>query len=334
MSLTEHTISPWTPCEVDAVLKLYALGRPTGGPTMLSEVGWDAHRARCRVRTDRAEWFLKKHHPSVHRLEQHRVVREFIAAGGLAPEIAAMPSGETWLDIGDAYVEVHRIVVGDVPHRPTEHEAVEATRQVALLHGVPVDTIPVEWTGWYRVTDARRLILEMIDHARSAGMVSSELKAILDAELTFDSETVADDCVPVHGDLWRGNWVTDRGHIAALTDFDWLHRGSPMEDLADVILAFASNRDIPLGEPPLVQPPDAVDAVRMIRILNEYERIRGPLESETLRYLPDMLRSMWIRHAVWIVRGADSPLHLQIVLTRTAELCNWIHEALPTILRR
>ncbi len=334
MSLTDHHISPWTPCEVDAVLKLYALGWPTGDSTALSEVGWDTHRARCRVRTQSGEWFLKKHHPSVHRPEQHRVVRAFIDTGGLAPEIIALPSGDTWLDIGDAFAEVHRVVPGTVPHRPTLREAVDAAQQVALLHGIPVNTIPAEWNGWYGAADARQLVSEMIDRARTIRMFTPDLEAFLDAELGSDLEKVLDTCVPVHGDLWRGNWVVEHGHIAALTDFDWLHRGSALEDLADVILAFASNRDIPPGEPPIVQSPDVVDTARMARIVDEYERIRGPIDSESLSHLPDMLRSMWLRHVAWIVREADSPLDLQIALTRTEQFRNWIHYALPTVVRR
>ncbi|HDS74615.1 MAG TPA: hypothetical protein ENN56_03650, partial [Firmicutes bacterium] len=221
-----------------------------------------------------------------------------------------------------------------IPYHPTERDAVEAVRQVALLHRVPVDTIPREWSGWYRAIDTRRLIPETIDRMRSIGTANGEVEAFLDTELAFDPETDAPDPVPVHGDLWRGNWVADRGHIAALTDFDWLHRGSPMEDLADVILAFASNRDVSPDDAPLVEPPNAVLTDRVVLMLREYECVRGSLSSESRRLMPDMLRSLWLRHTAWIVRELDSPLHLQIALARAMEFRNWFHEVLPTVLRQ
>lgn len=308
------------------MLAAFDLGEPmSGGP--LHEMGWDSHRARCAVETPRGHWFLKKHHPAVHRPEQHRVMNAFRELGGRAPEIMAQESGDTWHEAPDGawFAEAHRVVPGAPPERVTENLALDAIEQMAIWHRVPVGIIPETWTGWYGGNDSIELCRHALQTLAAHGLSNNAVAGLLRSEAEYLAhEPVCEQQVPVHADLWLGNWVADSGRIAALTDFDWLHRGSRLDDLADAILAFASDRDTPLERDSALDTGVPVDANRARLMLTQYETAAGALSPGERQELPNRLRSAWVRHFVWIVLRAPERLYLEVAFTRAAEFAEWM----------
>lgn len=300
MTLSPHPIVPWTADEVAKTLRAYGLGEPID---IQAEDGWDCGRARCRVRTASGEWFVKKHHPAVVRREAHAVVAAFRARGGLAPEVMALPDGATWYDApGGDVVEVQRLVPGMAPGVASDEVALAAMAQVAILHGLSVDLVPRGLRGWYDLAEYVAVGTKVVERFRAVGLPTDEIAALV-AEEAAGIPWAGDDAL-IHGDLWRCNWVADEGRIAALTDFDYVHRSGRLDDVCDVILAFCSERDTAYGALPFIAPPAVVAGPRAAAMLAAYERARGPLSPQERAALPAVLRSQWFRHRIGVLDDA------------------------------
>ncbi len=337
MSLDAHDVGPWTRAEVRDVLDAYGLGEPAAETALLAEPRRDLNRAWCRIRTVNAvggvaEWFLKKHHQAVCRREQHAVVEAFRALGGRAPETVALPDGATWYDLDGAVVEIQRVVPGRAVARPTSALARDAVTQLAIWQRVPGRLVPEYRTGWHAKRDAGELIERATERLRAEHLLDGEARLLLDEEAAFDPDEPVGRWGTVHGDLWMANWIADGEDISALTDFDWVHYGSFVDDLADVLLAFCTNRDAPLDRPPLVEPP-GVSTSRLELMVRRYEELSGPMSEDERRALPDRLRSHWVRHVAWTLIGLRERVHLKIVVTRAVEFDRWRRTRLPDLLR-
>ena len=337
MSLDAHDVGPWTRAEVRHVLDAYGLGETAGETALAAEPRWDKSRAWCRVRTVNAvggvaEWFLKKHHPAVCCREQHAVVEAFRALGGRAPEVVARPDGATWHELGDAVAEVQEVMAGRAMTRPTNALARDAVAQLAIWQRVPGGLIPEYRTGWHTTHVAGDLIQRAAERLDAEILLDGEARLMLDEEAAFDPDEPVGRWGPVHGDLWMANWMADGEDISALTDFDWVHYGSLVDDLADVLLAFCTNRDAPLDRPSLVEPP-GVSTSRFELMVRRYEELSGPMSEDERRALPDRLRSHWVRHMAWTLIGLRERVHLRIVVTRAVEFDRWRRTRLPDLLR-
>jgi hypothetical protein len=302
VTLDAHPITPWTDSEIGDVLAAFGLGQRVDGPKSEASVSAiDYQRARCIVRTSSGAWFLKKHHPAAVRRESHAVVEAFRAAGGNAPRVVTLGSGGTWLD-GTGYVaEAQELLPGVRIEHATDAQAVEAAEHTAILHRLPTGLVPEHLVGWYDrdlASDQWRDALANLDRLGVA------TEGLHDA-LPRDAKSAADATL-LHSDLWRGNWLERGGGATALTDFDWVHRGDRLDDVADVVLAFCSDRDtrldgdsvLPTGcdSPTGV---DALDVKRLGAMMERYTMIAGALSGDEWRRLRDHIVSQWMRHALW-----------------------------------
>ncbi len=316
MSLVAHPVEPWTVAEIASVVAAFDLGDFERTQVAdLSEAGWDTGRARCRVATGSGEYFLKKHHPAVVRRESHDVIAEFRALGGRAPEVLSTATGETWYDAVEWVAEVHRIVAGAPPERPGETAAVEAAHQLALLHRMPLDRVRSQATHWYDYASFLDDVPAIAARFRAAGLNFSELERVLPDETGQLSEELP--CTVTHGDLWRGNWVVKSGHVTALTDFDWVCPGARIDDLADVLLAFGSDRDIPLGRRGITKRSGPILKDRMGAMLSSYGADFTAAEREAF---PHALRMAWLRHTSWLLQIGGDEVYLGDALQKVLRI--------------
>jgi hypothetical protein len=331
--LDASSVAPWTDHEIRSTVEAYGLGKVTGPPTATAELGWDQQRARVIVQTTSGDWFLKKHHPAAYRNEQHSLVRAFVSRGGRAPEIASLPDGSTWLQAGDAMVEAQRVVDGSVLLQPTNDLAKQAVEQLATWHTTPVEDVPESWTGWYEPTDAESLGIAVLERLTTFGLPTRDIDQLIGEEVELAALPSVGKTVALHGDLWRGNWLVNGGAVAALTDFDWIHRGSRLDDLADLVHAFASGRDLPYHKPGISRPVCPVHIGRGAAIITMYENYFGPLDANERIAFTCRLRSHWLRHHLWILRRASDRVHLETILKTTLDFCAWTRNGVDRIIR-
>jgi hypothetical protein len=333
MPLDASSVAPWTDDEIRSTVEAYGLGEVTGPPAAPAELGWDQQRARVIVQTTSGEWFLKKHNADTCRREQHSLVRAFVSRGGRAPEIASLPDGSTWLQTIDAMVEAQRVVGGSVLLQPTNDLAKQAVEQLAIWHTTPVEEVPESWTGWYEPTDAESLGIAVLERLTTFGLPTRDLEQLIGEEVEMAGSPSVGRTVALHGDVWRGNWLVDGGAIAALTDFDWIHRGSRLDDLADLVHAFATGRDLPYDKPGISRHASPVYIGRGAAVITSYEDYLGPLEADEQVAFACKLRSHWLRHHLWILRQASDRVHLETVLKTTQDFCAWTRNGVERIIR-
>lgn len=182
-----------------------------------------------RLQTPDGPLFLKTHHrPTPDLFEREaaglRALREHVPAGLMVPEVlreSAQGLVLEWIDEGGPRTSATESELGrglsDL-HRATRPDfGGLGTDTAGYLGSVPVDLRPLpDWPEFYLTRRLAPLVAQAVD----AGRVDPIARELLDRL----APRAADLCGPVeppalvHGDLWAGNRLVDRGGVNWLID--------------------------------------------------------------------------------------------------------------------
>ncbi|MGH9559859.1 MAG: phosphotransferase, partial [Terracidiphilus sp.] len=106
----------WPPLTLDEVRALLSRFPALGEPTHILSVSARPFSAAGTVATSNGPIFVKRHHRAVRDrdglLEEHRFLAHLIAHGAAVPRVFTDAAGETAIEVGDWFYEVHEIPAG------------------------------------------------------------------------------------------------------------------------------------------------------------------------------------------------------------------------------
>ena len=319
----------WPPLTFDEVGAVLAQFPALGPPTRILTVSPRPFSAAGEVATRHGPVFVKRHHRSVRDREglheEHRFLAHLIAHGASVPRVHTSVQGETAIELGDSFYEVHEIPEGIdlyadaiswTPFQTAAH-AYSAGQALARLHlaargfaAPPRKPRPLVasfsiFASLDPIAAMARYLAARPSLAGHRGIRVCAAQAI-DLLTPFHAELAP--LVPALGSLWTHNdlhasnlFWSDRSagaHSAAIIDFGLADRTSAVHDLANAI-----ERNI-VEWLALVQgakQPPAVHFDHLEALLAGYESIR-PLSREEAAALAPMTA---LCHAEFALSEAD-----------------------------
>lgn len=131
--------------------------------------------------------------------------------------------------------------------------------------------------------------------------------------------------VVIHGDMHRDNVLFAQDRVVALLDYDQVGWDTPLADLCDALIAFASNR-----KPGAVNWgifPGPLDEACADVLLEGYTSVL-PLSSTELAVLPILLEVLWLQGELGRVLSTPegAPDYHRSVLHQGCQLSQWLNE--------
>ncbi len=321
----------WPPLTIDEVCALLSRFPALGEPTRILTVSPRPFSAAGIVATSQGQVFIKRHHRAVRDRgglrEEHRFLAHLLARGAAVPRVFADVEGETAIELGDSFYEMHEIPSGIdlygnaiswTPFRTAAH-AYSAGQALARLHLAAQDFEPparkprplVASFTIFAARDPFGAMAHFLGRCRSlSGHKGARVCAAhaIDILTPFHAELAP--LVPALGSLWTHNdlhasnlfWSGEapNAQATAIIDFGLADRTNAVHDLAHAI-----ERNVVewLG---LVNDPQHPDDVpvhldHLEALLDGYESIR-PLTLEEVVALAPMTA---LCHAEFALSEAD-----------------------------
>jgi Ser/Thr protein kinase RdoA (MazF antagonist) len=319
----------WPPLTLDEVGVLLAQFPALGRPARILSVSPRPFSAAGTVATSNRPVFIKRHHRSVRDreglLEEHRFLAHLLAHGAPVPRVHVSARGETAIELGDSFYEVHEIPAGIdlyeeaiswTPFRTAAH-AHSAGQVLARLHLAARDFAapprkPRPLVASFSIFAARDPIAAMAYYLAArpslAGHKGVRVCAAQAIDLLTPFHAELAPLLPAIGSLWTHNdlhssnlFWSDRtadARATATIDFGMADRTCAVHDLAHAI-----ERNI-VEWLALVQDAKQPPAVRFDHLeafLDGYESIR-PLSREEAAALAPMTA---LCHAEFALSEAD-----------------------------
>jgi len=255
--------------------------------------------------------------------------------------IGTKESNNSMLKIEGAIYEIFEFIEG-VPYDGGYLATYEAGKTLGLYHKLVQDYHP-EWDpppGHYHdakgVHDAFGRMAPIVAKIPSAAGREREVEqviALVRNAYASAARTVNEMGMPqwqtqiVHSDWHPGNMIFDRGHVAAVIDYDAARVASRVVDVANGCLQFSmttGGRDVTTWE-------DRTDTVRAIRFLRGYDQMNVLSQAE-LGVVPFLMQEALIAQTVPRIlksgtfAGLDGFLFLQTLIRKAQWLQNNVNQ--------
>ena len=305
----------WPPLTLDEVRTLLRRFPALGEPARILTVSPRPFSAAGVVATPSGPVFIKRHHRAVRDreglLEEHRFLAHLLARGASVPRVVADAAGETAIEMGDSFYEVHETPPGIdlyedaiswTPFRTAAH-AYSAGQALARLHLAAQDfaapprkprplvasfTIfagrdpiaamaQLSWPLPVALRPSRRSRLRRAGHRYSHSLFTPSLRRSCPRWARFGRTTT---CTPP---ISSGAIETTDARATAIIDFGLADRTNAVHDLAHAI-----ERNI-VEWLALVQDakqPPAVHLDHLEALLDGYESVRPLTEEEAAALAP------------------------------------------------
>jgi Ser/Thr protein kinase RdoA (MazF antagonist) len=236
-------------------------------------------------------------------LFRHTFMRHLRAEGLPVPYLRARPGGGTYAVIAGELYELQEWREGE-PYAPrgprATSDASSAASTLGLLHQASAlfAEPPYRWPPERQADALASAYVDMLRAASQRDDVAPQLGAALERICDEMAERIAAAAsalhpIPgppelhLHGDFQPHNLAfTPRG-VAAIYDFDAVHWGRRLDELAYALLTFCGLDDEP-GRPPAPLVDDGLDVLRAHAFLAAYGAVAPPAEDEA-RLLGDAL---------------------------------------------
>ena len=304
----------WPPLTQDEVRTLLRRFPALGEPARILTVSPRPFSAAGVVATPSGPVFIKRHHRAVRNreglLEEHRFLAHLLARGASVPRVVADAAGETAIEMGDFFYEVHETPPGIdlyeyaiswTPFRSAAH-AYSAGQALARLHLAAQDFAapprePRPLVASFTIFAGRDPIAAMAHYLGRCPSLSGHrgvrvcAAQAIDVLTPFYAELAP--LLPALGSLWTHNdlhasnlfWSdqTCSARATAIIDFGMADRTNAVHDLAQAI-----ERNI-VEWLALVQDakqPPAVHLDHLEALLDGYESVRLLTEEEAAALAP------------------------------------------------
>ncbi len=304
----------WPPLTQDEVRTLLRRFPALGEPARILTVSPRPFSAAGVVATPSGPVFIKRHHRAVRNreglLEEHRFLAHLLARGASVPRVVADAAGETAIEMGDSFYEVHETPPGIdlyeyaiswTPFRSAAH-AYSAGQALARLHLAAQDFAapprePRPLVASFTIFAGRDPIAAMAHYLGRCPSLSGHrgvrvcAAQAIDVLTPFYAELAP--LLPALGSLWTHNdlhasnlfWSdeTNDARATAIIDFGMADRTNAVHDLAQAI-----ERNI-VEWLALVQDakqPPAVHLDHLEALLDGYESVRLLTEEEAAALAP------------------------------------------------
>jgi Ser/Thr protein kinase RdoA (MazF antagonist) len=286
----------------EATAALAAWGAEPGGWRLVGAVsGGLGRELRPVVELDGQRYFLRRQPPNLSEddaIFRQAFMRHLRAEGLPVPYLRQRPSGSAYaLVAGDLY-ELQEWRAGEAYHPRDERAAADAAHAATTLghlHQVAADFggAPHQWPRERQPEPLAYAYLELLRQAGQRPEVSPAVAAAIERTATACEERIPDAArglavVPgppelhLHGDYQPHNVAFAAGGVVAIYDFDAVHWGRRLDELAYALLCFCGLDDEP-GSPPAALVDDGLDILRAHAFLSAYAAVAPPAEEEATR---------------------------------------------------
>jgi aminoglycoside phosphotransferase (APT) family kinase protein len=223
--------------------------------------------------------------------------------------ILADPSG----DLIGASLIVMSLLPG-APLPPTgdsDQWARQLATAIAAIHTTPIERLPHDFPREGKPAERLGRFLD-----RGADVRDPLWDTVAGALTPIAARVRANPPTLIHGDFWFGNTLWERGRLTGIVDWDGARIGDPAHDVA------IARNDLAL-----------LAGARGAQVfLEEYERIRGPLDELAFWDLYSCLAPIrWLPH--WVEGYTELGLSLPLAEARV-RLETWVESALGRLRRR
>jgi Ser/Thr protein kinase RdoA (MazF antagonist) len=284
------------------------------------------------VDTTRGSYFQKKHHPAVVRRWVHEYQKRLATAGLPVLQPLGLIDGNTWYEHQDWLAEVFDAVDAKPPESVDINLARRMAEITALVSRELAEADIPSNAGWFDRGEYT-MILDKLEF-RASGRVLPSLIAEIRNQIGLMCQrverflAVGPPVGPVHGDLWLGNWLVRGGDVAALVDFDTLHVGPRLGDLADVLCSTATGRDLIKRD---WRDLSGLDYGRTKVVFDGYVNIVGPLLSEEKSAFEHLVMDHWWRHILIEFVSLDQSFINEAALESVLSTANSIRRELNEV---
>lgn len=254
------------------------------------------------LQTTGGQYLLRRRHKDRREIlqvaAQHTLMQHLHGAGFPAPALVRTRSSATYLELQGEVYEVHTYIDGDpCEAREATHQQA-AARTLGQFHNAvgDFDHHGLHWPRErYGPVALRRIIDRLLRNWR--GQVSPQLETLV-GELeknAWDLRTrfVAFGQLPelvIHGDYHAGNLILRQGLVVGVVDYDLAHWCSRAMEVAEAIIAFATQRSGGLHH---IVYPGVLDLDAVHRFLAAYTE-SASLSKAEIHALPDLIRTIWL----------------------------------------
>lgn len=294
------------------------------------------------VQTDTGKFVVRRNHRHQHEASlryRHRLIAHLQEQQVPAPVIISTRDGDTLLELDNRFYEVMEFVQGEAFNRevPTQIMSVGAT--LARYHAAVKDFsappesedlryAPQSLLGLTEVLIRRDVMGDMVDTLNWYDGRAARLRKSL-----TDTKYRALPHLVIHGDIHRDNLLFAQNDVVALIDYDQIAWDTPVADLADALVAFAS-----------VDKPSAttwgvfngpLDEERAALLIEGYASV-ARLSDEEIRALPVLLEVLWLKAEMGRVLSTmdGAPEYHLAVLDQGLALSYWLNERRDALVER
>ncbi len=313
--------------DIAGVLSHYDLGTPVEfSPAAHGYVNETAF-----VRTTRGRYVVRRNHrrftePLLR--YRHALIAWLRERDAPVPPLIPTRDGGTLLQLNQRYYEVQAFVEGEAhdPCRPQQLASVGATlaryhRAVIGFPPPPAAAAP-RYSPWGVDALATQLIeRDVMGELHEPLTWYSQRSAQLRAALS-DAVYAALPHLVIHGDIHSDNLRFRGDQVAALLDFDQASWDARLVDLADALVAFASE---PRREQTWGVFSGPLDLERALLLLGAYAA-EAPLTGQEAAALPPMIEVLWLQGELGRVRSTPegAPEYHASVLDQGRALSAWM----------
>lgn len=297
------------------------------------------------IQTDEGSFVLRRSHRRLNEESQryrHRLINTLTAHNFPVPALMPTRTGDTLLTLDGRYCELMEFIPGiDYDYDNLSHVA-SVGETLAWYHTLTEDMPPPpdETPPRYIPENNLRLIEKVLERDVMGDLHEHlnwyDLRAARLRKRLNESTYRALPHLVIHGDIHRDNFIFAGDRLAALLDYDQSAWETPVCDLADALVAFAS---LPRSKNSLINTWGVFQGTLNLEyadcLLGAYLHLR-PLSNQEIAMLPTILEVLWLHGELGRVVSTPegAPEYHISVLEQGQQLAGWLDKNKDQLVER
>lgn len=296
------------------------------------------------IQTDEGQFVVRRNHRqsrAEERIYRHRLMRYLREHGLPAPALIPTKDGETLLELEGRTYEISEFVQGEAFNPARPDQAWNLGHMLARYHQVTRNYPPPPGEVRPRYSPQNVLAVNETLVQRDVMGDLSDTLAWYDGRAARLRKQLSDEtyrALPhsvIHGDIHSDNVIFHQDEVVALLDYDQVEWDTPLADLADALVAFASVERNKVAPTNWGVFPGALDEERAALLMAGYAQV-SPLSKQELELLPTLVEVLWLQGEMGRVHATPEgapDYHLEI-LNQGLGLSFWINERREDLIER